>query len=48
MHTISYNYDENDNLTVGMREARGQVCKFKQGNVVWEDANEKKDAKYSR
>ena len=38
MHTISYNDNEDDTLTLGMREARGQVCKFIQNNVVWEDA----------
>ena len=38
MHTISDNDNEDDTLTLGMREARGQVCKFIQNNVVWEDA----------
>ena len=46
MHTISYNDKEDDTLTLGMREARGQVYKFIQNSVVWEDAN-KKIPKYS-
>ena len=48
MYTISYNDEEDNNLTLGMREARGQVCNFIDGIAVWEDANKNNNDKYSR
>ena len=48
MHTISYNDEKDNNLTLEMREARGQVYNFIEGIVVWEDANKNNNDKYSR
>ena len=47
-HPFSYNYDKDEKLTVGTKEAPGQVCHYISGGIVWKDANIKTNVKDSR